>query len=274
MKKYFNLKLRAPISMKHHTWNTREILISQVDDVFVEVAPFPGLHDFTLKEIDEKHEFFQLCFEIAKFLKEKSLADKVNLNSLLIDECLETSSPVAKLKCGRKAIAQEIDLVLRLIDENPQIKLRIDANQAWSNSEFLDFAKKIPTKNIDYFEEPVVDSYLLKDEFPIALDESIYQNPNYDFQHETLIVKPKLFKTFDILISFLERHRTKRLIFSSLFESSIGMRELMQFALLYNKNDFHGLDPFNFLLEDTVDNPLVFANGAIHDHQESFDVRS
>lgn len=272
MKNRFNLELKNPLIMKGEKIEFREVEIIAENDILFELSPFPGLHEFSLKDLNEDHWYFSFSKQLADFTKNIVSNSGIRFNSLYVDGDSVSNSNVLKIKCGRSDIDGELKFVLELIQKYKNVKLRLDANQSWDEDQLHYFYNSLPKDNIDYFEEPVKDSHKLSDEIPIALDESIYLNNEMDFQHDVFVIKPKLFNDFNNFLKFLEKNKQKRLIFSSLFESSVGMRELLRLATYFNLNDYHGFDPFNFLTSDVALNPIIYQDGILLDHNQKFEL--
>ena len=180
-----------------------------------------------------------------------------------------------KLKIGKGSLAQDIERIQNVLEVLPaQVKLRLDANQRWTLPQALDVGKNIPADRIAYIEEPTGNAR----EFPIfytetgvsyALDETV-QNPDYQFHPEhglaALILKPTLVGGVERCLNLLKQAKQAgvRTVFSSSFESSVGIHILQQLSAVYVPDELPGLDTISaFELSLVTDyphpgNPLTF----------------
>ena len=222
----------------------------------VEYAPFPGLHH----DLERYQQY--LLSELNFFAQTRVSARDILFHGLVtMDEQnferLENFK-VIKVKCGRSALGEEIAFFNFLTDRFPQAQFRIDANRRWSYQDLQQFAGKIDLQRVDYFEEPCADSLPLARDYPIALDESVQQymdRPKSLENIRALVVKPHLYQSIEQVLALLRGDIP--VVLSSLFNSSVGTQNLLRLACLGSLDITHGPDPFFYLGQDTVKNPLL-----------------
>ncbi|WP_062260420.1 o-succinylbenzoate synthase [Endozoicomonas arenosclerae] len=166
-----------------------------------------------------------------------------------------------KLKVGRSDVGQDIDAIQQILDRIPSsIKLRLDANQRWSFKEAISFGMKVPVGRISYVEEPTEDC----EDFPglyqetgigYALDETL-QRPGFSLEStlgnrhtmagglRAIVLKPTLVGGLAKCLSLVDWacERKIRTVFSSSFESALGVSIIEQLCLEYAPKESPGLD--------------------------------
>ncbi len=154
------------------------------------------------------------------------------------------SSEVFKVKLGRYAPFQEAKKLYELFSPMPNLKLRLDANQAWSLAQARMFFSSLPTDfytQIDFIEEPCHTptlSLAISHEcgVGIAWDESLRLIPTLSYLCDpyvkALILKPMLMGDIARVRSWVEKARSnkKQAIISSSLESSFGLIHLVKIA--------------------------------------------
>ena len=112
-------------------------------------------------------------------------------------------------------------------------------------------------KNIEYIEDPLENPVHMENitTIPFALDESLLEYQSLLAQPNVVaaIIKPTLHLHWQQL---LLKYPTIKPVFSSTFETSLGIWGLGQLALQYAPNNIHGLGTLNWLAEDIVHQPL------------------
>lgn len=177
---------------------------------------------------------------------------------------LDTVSPprLIKLKVARLELNVEIDLVWQILRDYPHLRLRLDANRGWGWRQALQFATAVPTRAIDYIEEPLGNPDLLPEWFahgglPYALDETL-QRPDYRFQMQpglkALVIKPMLIGGWHRIVKLLKAARDAGIIavISSSYESSLGLRHLAILARRWTPTQPPGLDTHSALCQDLL----------------------
>lgn len=166
-----------------------------------------------------------------------------------------------KLKVGRNDTVQDVGAVHQILDRIPaHVKLRLDANQRWSIDEAIGFARQVPVSRISYIEEPTPHF----EEFPqlfretgmgYALDETLQGSAvsaslseMNRFRAEdglrAVVLKPTLVGGVSKCLSIANRARKKkvRVVFSSSFESALGLSLIEQLSLQCDPEECPGLD--------------------------------
>ena len=121
----------------------------------------------------------------------------------------------------------------------------------YTKESLLEFLSKVHSPNIDYIEEPTLDPFALSDIKGVffALDESIRKYPIDSLltlqNISALIIKPtldmKLLFSSDF-IKKVESSRNLELIFTSSYETSVGITHISNLAMKFAPKQMHGLD--------------------------------
>lgn len=175
-----------------------------------------------------------------------------------------------KLKVARGTILEDVNILKSLIQLNPDIHFRLDANQQWTASQYTEFLTLIENKYIDYIEEPtasLTDNITISEQFKvsIALDESLLDQSllNTVLLSESrlneqlipihscikaLIIKPTLIgypERIDMLLKHAQQQQLSISISAS-FESPFALNQLHYLAKQWqqqsNLNISLGLD--------------------------------
>jgi o-succinylbenzoate synthase len=153
-----------------------------------------------------------------------------------------------KLKTEGRSPQELFPLVKML---QPLFRLRLDFNRSWTLSEALEFFELFPFDAFDYAEEPLQNpADLPRFSHPFALDETL-RSPLYfnlkGLPHlRALVLKPTLLGGFSALTPFLSSG--KPIVWSSCFESDIGLRQIIFLAHRSKHLSFPlGLDTFSDL---------------------------
>ncbi|MEG3754871.1 o-succinylbenzoate synthase [Psychromonas arctica] len=151
---------------------------------------------------------------------------------------------LVKLKVARLAVEQEIQLIKELIQINPKIRFRLDANQQWNKQIYRFFLTKIKQQYIDYIEEPtqsMASNIKLAQQFKstLGLDESLLTTTTLPVNDsiKALILKPTLIGD-ENRIHYLLRHAQQyklQVCMSSSFESPIALNQLHVLAQQWQK---------------------------------------
>lgn len=181
-----------------------------------------------------------------------------------------------KLKVGRRALEDDIRLC-RAVRERigPDVRFRLDANRAWSKKEAVAFVHGLEGDPVEYLEEPLTlpsDLPLLAREIPvpIALDETLYEQPDRDPEFFEGIVAVILKPTFlgglsrSLHLARLATGHGVRPVVSSAFESGVGMAGLVALAaVLGGDRNPAGLDTYRYLGADVLPSRLSLRHGRI-----------
>ncbi|KXB32775.1 hypothetical protein AT959_00620 [Dechloromonas denitrificans] len=205
-----------------------------------------------------------------------SLAVNSNLGAIsglsegALQASLDAGFQVLKIKVGLAAPAEEIARLRELAAGLPAtIKLRLDANAAWSLPEARQFLQACTTLPIEGIEEPL--RHPVPDElaqlqaglpFPLALDESCHLLTPAFFRHpplHRLVLKPArhggLLKSMEIALR--ARAAGLECIVTSSLESSCGLLACAQLAAAIAPNSVHGLGTAEWLAADTGQAPRI-----------------
>ncbi len=182
-----------------------------------------------------------------------------------------TEPVIVKLKLARQPLALEIAQIKALLQQHPQLQLRIDCNRGWSLEQATEFVTSVPASAIDYLEEPCTElSHSLQlaelSGVRLALDETLRQS-NFARQPsqlpihpgiKALVIKPSLTGSIGQVKDWIElgQQRDLKTILSSSFESSLGLGQISALAACFTPEELPGLDtsaPFSANLLRRVD---------------------
>ncbi|MDZ4723223.1 MAG: o-succinylbenzoate synthase [candidate division Zixibacteria bacterium] len=228
---------------------------------------------------------------LRKLFLEKS-AGFVNVNGLIVGTVKEIQSRAIafvaegymtlKIKVGRLPLSEEISLINSVRQAiGTEIKLRLDANRAWSFEDAVSFGKGVAQCEIEYIEEPLADSTRLEELYeqtgmPICLDESLSDaNTAKDSPSLTLqvfgglvavVIRPTVLGGFERSLLLTKKAADQNItpVVSSAFESSLGIYALASFAsALPDPQIACGFDTLSWLADDILSSPLSIADGKI-----------
>ncbi|MCL1038893.1 o-succinylbenzoate synthase [Shewanella submarina] len=176
-----------------------------------------------------------------------------------------------KVKVGQLPTAQEIELIHQILAANPRLKLRLDANRAFSLEQAIDFCACLPQDAIEYIEEPCADpadnpAVYQATGVLYALDETL-NDPDYEFAATegltALVLKPMLIGSLyrlSELILTADSHGV-RCILSSALESSQGIADIARIAAWLTPQESPGVDTLcaftQGLIEPLADKPTL-----------------
>jgi O-succinylbenzoic acid--CoA ligase len=219
-------------------------------------------------------EVFQSVNKI-NILNQEAL-DEVSVNALisasenvydqtkgLIDKGYKT----IKLKVGSEDLESDIEKIKsieKMIVDN-DIKIRLDVNRNWSYEQVVTFADAVKDIPIEYIEEPISDITELRRLYEetglnIALDETLYEDHSYDYIASLDFVKAYVIK-LTVLGGLSKLLKLKEiadssnidLVFSSAFESGIGMKQIISLAsALSQPETAHGFDTYKWLKQELL----------------------
>ncbi len=209
-------------------------------------------------------------------------ADDIAVNAALgpLDEdCLgraeaaqEQAFVFGKIKVGLGAAAEEARLLRRLAERAGSLRLRLDANRAWSEREAREFFIAVADLPIDGVEEPLAHPTLaglrrLQQEVPfaIAVDESLFElGADRIFSEgaaRRLVLKPARIGGFAATARLAERAAAvgMEVVITSVVDSAIGVGAAAQLAAAVGGAQAHGLATGAWLAEDVAPAPLLRA---------------
>ncbi len=269
-----------------------------------EVSPLPGFSKESLDEAEEqlnqflKNHLAQLtkCRDLqslhtlikgklypsVQFGLEMGLMKLTQFNPIIINEThaiaglitdqhidIEryTEYPVIKVKVGRQSLTEDINNINKTIQAiDKKQTLRLDSNQSWTFEQAKHFFSAIPTKQIEFIEEPLkVNSVELENyknwsvhiSVPFAFDEQV-QHPNYELTPikglSTLVIKPMLVGLSRTLeIADKAERLGINIVISSSYESSLSLNYLYQLSKQIPNALPPGLDTFLQLKFDLIE---------------------
>ncbi|WP_237583189.1 o-succinylbenzoate synthase [Photobacterium halotolerans] len=169
---------------------------------------------------------------------------------------------LAKFKVGRTVPEQEAEQVNQLLCRYPHLRLRLDANRAWSLSQAHDFSRHLAPAHISrivFIEEPCLrpaDCLTFSRETGLALawDETFqYAARAPDFRlnrlagAQTLVLKPTLIGSVQRCAQLIgDAHAAgMSVVISSALESSLGLTQLARLSHWLLPDSLPGLDTLN-----------------------------
>lgn len=253
------------LSLKNGTY--RDGLILQIGEGFGDIAPLPGFSRETFSEAKEEAMRLLAQFpqatpqlpsvQFALDCAQKPLPSSVKLSINALNEMRDGCKAI-KLKLGHLSVQEAIDL----LKKTPKhVEIRLDFNRKWPLDKLLSFAAHFSPDNFAYLEEPTprfsdLLSFSRLTEFPLAVDESIPEVPYWEIPTlKAVIVKPTILGK----IPFAPPHT--ELIFSSAYESGIGVLHLARLAAQYNPDRPHGFAPYLQLTSDLISPAPTLLNG-------------
>lgn len=173
-----------------------------------------------------------------------------------------------KLKIGRNSIAEDCVRINKVLEVLPEsISIKLDANQQWTLNQALKVASSIDVSRIAYVEEPTANVV----EFPelyektglhFAMDETVQQSgyllkPMHGLA--AIIIKPTLvggLRRCQQLVA-VARSLNIRVIFSSSYESSIGLHILEQLSAQWTPEELPGLDTSSAFIDSLICESII-----------------
>lgn len=188
-----------------------------------------------------------------------------DLDALILQLNGASSEKVAKVKVGLYESVRDGMVINLLLDALPLLRLRLDANRSWSQSQAAAFAKYIKPANrsrIDFIEEPcktMLDSLAFAQQTGIAIawDESV-REPNFKLEKQpgvsAIIIKPTLLGSLNYCKQLIDDARALGLntVISSSLESSFGLTQLARIASWLTPETVPGLDTLSLFQAQLV----------------------
>ena len=169
-----------------------------------------------------------------------------------------------KLKVARNSLDDDVRAVVNVLRSLPeQVYIRLDANQRWTLDQSFSFYSALmkaeatfDVKLLDriaYIEEPTADvnefvQFFRKTGIGYALDESLQQGRKVTITGQAglraLVIKPTLTGGLHYCRTLVDNARLHniRVVFSSAFESVIGLHWLQQLSACWTPEERPGLD--------------------------------
>ena len=177
---------------------------------------------------------------------------------------------VAKFKVGRAPISQELAALRAVHAAAPGLRLRLDANRAWSPLVARGVAVELDGLPLDYVEEPIRADAALPESWPraigVAWDESLQGGgpaPDPVAPVVAWVLKPTLAGGLVRALRLASQAKAagRRVVFSAAHESGVGIRVLAELAAAYGQPA--GLDTYAALETDVLAPRLVFSRGGL-----------
>ncbi|MEM9409621.1 MAG: o-succinylbenzoate synthase [Planctomycetota bacterium] len=270
----FRIPLADPVVLKGKSYATREGVLFERHGVWAEASPLPGFSKDSADDVIEAikgNENQSAAFNFAMCSLNHPINSPLSVpyNSLLMgnpkeiltqaEKCGSSSCQTVKMKIGRNALHQDIELVQNVRQMlAPDIKLRLDANQAWAFDEAIEFLSATRALDIEYIEEPIRDANQLEELYSktgvrYALDETLlHETTLTSWPNVTaLICKPTILGGRKFVEKLAESG--KPIVFSSAFESGIGVSHIVQLAAEFSPEVAAGLDTLDWISDDLLD---------------------
>ena len=293
----YTLPFVRPVATRHGPLATRTGLLIRDGATWGEAAPWPGLSRETLNDAEAELKTWRdnqtivpqlssaaFAIESVGRVSDPAYPTNIPINALLSDEPLDAALPALisagfrtlKLKVGRQAIRADAELVNEVHRQlGPDIKLRLDANRAWTLTEALDFAQRIAGVPLEYIEEPLQNPTELpafhdRSGLPVALDESLLEQPLEKFRGwrgiRAVVIKPTILGG----LCAAERLAAQATelgwlpVFSAVYESGVGIRELAHLAARCGAPGVAmGFDTYRYLADDVLQPRLMIRDGVL-----------
>ncbi len=283
----FRIPFRRNVILAGTPVSQREGILLQHNGRWAEASPLPGFSSESVDDViaalrgdyNNKPGPAALSFALSSLVEPMPTRLQVPLNGLLLGDetqiltdakkCSQRGFEAVKLKVGRNTLDSEIRLVRQVRDLlAADIRLRLDANQAWTFEEADEFFTRLEDANIEYVEEPLQDPDQLEKLFAktgigYALDESLKEGNSLEKwpNVKALICKPTILGGRKA-IEGLGASETMK-VFSSAFESGVGIARIMQLAAEFSPGTPAGLDTLAYMQDDLLIRPPSVRNGSL-----------
>jgi o-succinylbenzoate synthase len=180
---------------------------------------------------------------------------------------------IAKIKVGVGGVDCEIGRLREIVDRTGRrLRLRLDANRAWSAAEAHRFLHRIAALPIDGIEEPLSEPAMatlaeLQASLPFALavDESL-STLGADALFESravrrLVIKPARIGSFAAVLNLAAKAELAgiEVIVTSIIDSAIGVTAAAHLAAALPRKSVHGLATLAWLAKDVAMRPSIVA---------------
>ena len=181
-----------------------------------------------------------------------------------------------KMKVARSEVRTDIERTQDAYHElGDGVPLRLDANRGWEFDQAVAFARGIDDCRIAYIEEPLRDPTRLHEfvettGLPIALDESMVDMTPEKLAEipvpTAIVLKPSRLGSLEQTVNLARTAHRRRIqvVFSSCFESSVGIGSLVQLASAFGSLGIPcGLDTNSWFETDLLAEPVRPLNGRV-----------
>ena len=163
--------------------------------------------------------------------------------------------------------AHDTRRVLRLRELAPDARIRVDANRAFARPEDVPW-DLLAAAGVEWIEEPTPDACrLAATPVPIALDESIVDEPDRAIEAircgrvAAIVLKPTLLGVRGVLALSTAAHaHGVRTVLSHAFESEVGLRAAQELARSIAPDECHGLARWQGIESFVLEEPLGAAS--------------
>ncbi len=289
----YRLPLEPRLELQGSSLSFRDGLLLRArhdSNLWADAAPLPGYSRESVESIVDGLQSGSsdrppsLRFAIDCLGLPEPTASSVPVNALLlgapasirqqVEEVRESGFAYVKMKVGRLGVREEIDIVRyvrsRLRDDQ---SLRLDANRSWDLHQATEFGRGVADLVIDYIEEPTSDplhfeNFMDQTGLPYALDETLADTKRIEgFRNAAaLVIKPTLLGG-RLDLDDLAAHEIP-MVFSSCFESGVGVLNVARLAAHYSPNVASGLDTYRWIARDVLANRLTMAEGSLSLRQQ------
>ncbi|MBK1733755.1 o-succinylbenzoate synthase [Halorhodospira abdelmalekii] len=159
-----------------------------------------------------------------------------------------------KVKVGRAPLAEEIEKLEWLLTHLPvSVRLRLDANRAWSLLQAHAFCQALPAERIEMIEEPLhagadYQAWTAHCAIPFAWDETLREQPHADLSTPGLygiVLKPMLTGlTATAQWAAAAQYAGRQVLLSAAFESNLTLDFYARLQRYWGLADPPGLDTF------------------------------
>jgi len=278
----FSIPFIKPFGLSAGIQQVREGFIISLDKKYAEVSPLLGYSKETLKDVFNQLTNLPTNCDINNLYPSVEwgllslLLPKIDNKLSLCHLNYENSVKCAKIKLFDQDIEKCIHKCKSIKEKDSSVVLRLDINRAWSLNDAKRFSNAFSVRDFEYLEEPCrsIEDLIMFSKatnFPIGLDETLYldnQIPKLP-SVKALILKPTLLG--NKLIHFIQKGKNLglELVFSSSFETSIGIDHIWSIANIVNGSDYQGLDTLKYLKYESPFN-LDLKKDIINQEKETF----
>lgn len=288
----YQIPMDAGVVLRHQRLKTRDGLVvclgEEGRDGWGEIAPLPGFSQESLEACRQatlawleawcygQHPplpslpavAFGLSFALAELEQQLPVAGEYRTAPLCTGDPDELFSllaalpgeKVAKVKVGLYEAVRDGMLVNLLLEAVPDLRLRLDANRAWTPLKAQQFAKYINPAwrdRIAFIEEPchtrdASRAFAADSGIAIAWDESL-REPDFRFVAEpgvrAVVIKPTLTGSLQAVRAQVQAAHAAGLeaVISSSLESSLGLTQLARIAAWLTPGTLPGLDTLSLM---------------------------
>lgn len=174
-----------------------------------------------------------------------------------------------KIKTGSGNPEEDVQMVRYIADKLPQnIKIRLDANRAWTYHGAINFCSIIAGLNIEYIEEPLqnidnMEKFCRESPLAVALDESIIEGNYVINGPRFLVIKTFLLNSLSQINTIIRYARKENMdiVFSDTYSSGLGILYQAELSAAFGGRLAMGFDTYNTLEKDIlVESPFISAS--------------